>query len=366
MKVRCSGLDLCDAINKVIKATSVKTINGILEGIKLTAENDVLTLTATDLELGIKKTIKADVIIEGEAVVPGKIFSEYIKKLTNEEVELSLTENNQIKIKYTDSEGVLQCYNVLEFPNLKQIDNAEYFSLTSKELKSLINKAIISVAVDDSRPILKGVLFEVDDNQVSAVALDGYRLGLIKKDLVTATARLSCIVPSRSLFEISKLLDDSDEIINIYIQKNYLMVDLKETLIITRLLDGDFINYKKIIPTNQTTTIVINRAQFESALERANLLSKIDRNNIVKFEIREKLLTISANNEFGSIKENVTIALTGKDLTIAFNAKYLLDVLKNQEDEFLKINFETRVDPCIIKSENSEEFLYLILPVSLP
>lgn len=365
MKVKCSGLDLCDAVGKVIKATSVKSVNGILEGIKLTAENDMLILTATDLELGIKKNIKADVLIEGEVVVPGRIFSEYIKKLINEDVELTLIENNQLKIKYTDSEGILQCYNVLEFPNLKQIENAEYFSLKSKDLKTLINKSIISVAIDDSRPILKGVLFEVEDDYVSAVALDGYRLALIKKPLLSSTARLSCVVPSRSLNEISKLLDDSDETVNVYIQKNYLMVDLKETLIITRLLDGDFINYKKIIPTTKTTTITINRVQFENALERANLLSKVDRNNIIKFDIKEKVLTITSNNELGSIKENVTIALSGKDLVIAFNAKYILDVLHNQEDEFVKIDFETNINPCIIKSENGDEFLYLILPVRM-
>lgn len=366
MKVRCSGLDLSDAINKVIKATSTKTINGILEGIKLTAENNYLVLTATDLELGIEKKIKAEVIIEGEAVVPGKLFSEYARKLINEEVELMLSENNQLKIKYVDSEGILQCYNVLEFPNLKKIDNAEYFSLKSADLKTLINKSILAVALDDSRPILKGVLFEVEDKEISAVALDGYRLALITKSLIHSTARLSVVIPSRSLGEISKLLDDTDEVINIYIQKNYLMVDLKETIILTRLLDGDFINYKKIIPSSQTTTIVLNREQFENALERASLLSKVDRNNIIKFDIKEKQLTITSNNEFGSITENITIALNGKDLKIAFNAKYILEVLRNQSDEFIRLNFETSIDPCIIKPENENEYLYLILPVRMP
>lgn len=366
MKLKCSGLDLSDAINTVIKATTSKTVNGILEGIKLSAENDYLLLTATDLELGIEKRIKADIIIEGEVVVPGKLFAEYIKKLASEDVELSLIDTNKLKIKYTDSEGYLQCYNVNEYPSLKKIDSNEYFSLKGSDLKSLINKSIISVALDDSRPILKGVLLEVDEDKISAVALDGYRLALITKPLIQKTASVNVVVPSRSLSEISKLISEEDEEVKIYIQKNYLMVDLNDTIIITRLLDGDFINYKKIIPSSESTTITLNREQFGDALERASLLSRGERNNIVQFDIKEKTLTISSNSEIGSITENVTITLSGKDLKIAFNAKYILEVLRTLNDEFIKLNFGLAIDPCIIKPDLGDEYLYLILPVRMP
>ena len=365
MKLVCDGLDLSDAVLKVSKGTSNKTTNPILEGIKLVAEDNCLTLSATDLELSIEKKIKADVKIEGETVVPGRFFSEYIKKLTNEQIELNLNDKNQMSIKYADSFGTIQCLNSSEFPIIKQLDNAEYFEMTKKNFKALINKTIFAVAQEDSRPILKGCRLEVADKVVNAIALDGYRLALVKKPIISATADINITVPARSLNEIAKLMDDTDELVKVYVQKNHLMVDLDETKIVTRLLDGDFINYKQIIPVNFTTSITINKDQLADALDRAGLLSRIDKNNVVKYDITDKVMVLSSKSEIGDIKENITIALQGKDLTIAFNARYFIEALKVIGDEFIKLNFSSAVAPCIITSNDTDEFIYLILPVRL-
>lgn len=365
MQIICDGLDLCDAVLKVSKAISNKTPNPILEGIKLSAEDESLTLSATDGELAIEKKIKADVIMEGETVVPGKFFSEFLKKLTNEKIELVLNEKNQLKIKYTDSEGEIACYNTLEYPGFKKIDCDEYFALKKSDFKALISKSIFAVAVDDSRPILKGCLLEVENSEIKAVALDGYRLAVVKKPLASTNISVSVIVPAKSLNEISKLLEDSEDIINVYIQKNTLMLDLGDTKITTKLLEGDFMNYKQIVSTNSQTTVTINKAQFEDALERASLLSKIGQNNLVKFEIKEKNLCLTSNSELGNIKENVNIALRGNDLSIAFNARYFMECLRVNSNEFVKLNFDSPAKPCIITPHEDDEFLYLILPVRM-
>jgi len=283
MKLICEGLDLSDAVLKVIKATATKTTNPILEGIKLRASEDTLTLTATDLELSIEKTIPADVKIEGEVIVPGKFFADFVKKLSGEQIELSLDNKNSLKIQYTDSEGYLQCMNTEEFPQIKQLENPEKIVIKNNHFKDLINKTIFSVAVDDARPILKGCLFEIGQEKITAVALDGYRLALVKKPIVSSTAEFSCIVPARTLGEISRLLEDSDKEIAVYIQKNYMLVQIDNTKIITRLLDGEFINYKQVIPVNASSVVTINKKQLEFGLERASLLAKMDRNNLVKW-----------------------------------------------------------------------------------
>lgn len=365
MKLVCEGLDLSDAVMKVLKATSTKTTNPILEGIKLTAINDSLVLSATDLELAIVKTIKADVLIEGEAVVPGRFFSEFIKKLTNEQIELNLDENNKLTIKYTDSVTNVQCLTLNEFPDIKNLDNAENFELNSKDLKSLINKTIFSVAQDDSRPILKGTLLEVEGNSINAVALDGYRLALCKKPIVKASKDLKVIVPARSLSEISKLIEDSADNVKVLVQKNYLMIEVDKTKIITRLLDGDFINYKQIIPSDFSSVVTANKVQLEDGLDRASLLSRIDKNNLVKFEIGDKLMVLSSKSDLGDIKENITINLDGKDISIAFNSRYFSEALRVIGDDFIKLSFKTTVAPCIITSTSSDEYLYLILPVRM-
>ena len=365
MKLVCDGLDLSDALLKVSKGTSNKTTTPILEGIKLTAEEDHLTLTATDLELSIQKTIKAEIYMEGETVVPGKLFSEYIKKLNDEQIELNLDERNLLTIRYTDSMGKIQCYDANEYPQIKRLDYGESFILTQRDLKDLITKSVFAVATEDSRPILKGVKLEIDDNTVHAVALDGYRIAVVQKPLVRTTASFSVIVPARSLSEIGKLLDDNDAQVQLFVQKNHLMVTIDNTKIITRLLDGDFVNYKQIIPTAFTTTVILNRAQLEDALERASLLSRVDKNNLVRFDITDKLMVLSSKSEIGDVKENITIALHGNDLSIAFNARYFTEALRTLNDEFLKLSFKSSIAPCIITANDTDEYLFLIAPVRI-
>ena len=364
MIVSCHGIELSEAFQSVSKAISNKITNPILEGIKIIAEDDTLTLSATDTELSIERKIKANIKTEGEAVVPGKFITEFIKKLTNEMIELELNEKNQMNIKYDDSHTVLQCYNVAEYPAFKAVDSMEYFGITKKDLKTIINKTIFSVAVDDSRPILKGVLFDIEGNTLNAIALDGYRLAKVKKNILS-NLKTNIVIPAKSLSEISRLLDDSEEIINIYVDKSTLMADFGETKVTTRLLEGDFVNYKQIIAANYETVCVINKGQFEDALERASLLSKVGQGNCVKFEVKEKNLCITSNSELGNVKENVPVNMTGKELLIAFNARYFIENLKANTDEFVKICFNAPANPCVIVPVEGDEFLYLILPVRM-
>lgn len=365
MEILCDGLDLSEAVVTVLKATTNKTTNPILEGIKVKAYNNILELSATDSELSIIKRIKAEVLKEGEIVVPGNFFSNYIKRLTNEQIRLNLNEGNQLKISYTDSEGFIQCYNASEFPTIKKIEDEEYFEISQKDFKSLINKSIFAVAIDDSRPILKGVLLEISETSINAVALDGYRLALVKKNLNNSNLNTSIIVPSRSLSEISKLLQDSDDLIKVFVKDNTLMINIDNVEILSRLLEGDFINYRQILPNEFQTECVINKNQFDDTLDRASLLAKFDKNNLVKFEIKENNILITSNSEIGNIRENLPVNLKGNDISIAFNARYLSDILKVSNDEFLRIKLNSSYSPCIIESLDNNEYLYLVLPVRI-
>lgn len=365
MKLICEGLDLSDAVLKVLRATAVRTTNPILEGIKLTAKEDSLTLSATDLEISIEKTIQADVKVPGEVVVPGKVFADFVKKLSNEQIELSLISGNSLKIKYTDSEGALQCLNADEFPIIKELNAPDRITLSPMELKDLIDKTIFSVAVDDARPILKGCLFEINNNEMTAVALDGYRLAMVKTPVASTAKTLSCIIPAKSLSEISKLIRTDTESVDVLISKNHLMIDDGGIKVITRLLDGEFINYRQVIPNSSTTTIIVSKDQLEDGLDRASLLARMDKNNLVRFDIKDKVLTITSASNIGNVTENITVSLEGKDLTIAFNARYLSDCMHTISDEFIKINFSSQIAPCTICSAEQDKYLYLILPVRI-
>ena len=362
MLVSCQGLELSDALLRVSKAISNKITNPILEGIKIIAEDGTLTMSATDTELSIEKKIKAEVKAEGETVVPGRFITEFVKKLTNSIIELEVNDKNQLFIRYEDSESMIQCYNPVEYPGFKRIQTNEYFCISQKDFKICVNKSIFSVALDDSRPILKGVLFDINNNELNVVALDGYRLARVKKHINSNIVK-SIVVPARSLSELSKLIDDSDDIINIYIDQYTIMVDLGDTKVTSRLLEGDYINYKQIIPVNYETFVIINKEQFEQSLERATLLSRTSNNNFVKFDIKENNLCITSNSELGNIKENIPVNVSGKDLVISFNPRYFLESLRVNTNEFVKICFNKASTPCVIVPTEEDEFLYLILPV---
>lgn len=365
MKLICEGLDLSDAVLKVIRACAVRTPNPILEGIKLHASEDSLTLSATDLEISIEMTIPADVKIAGEAVVPGKFFADFVKKLSNEQIELSLTKENTLKIRYTDSEGFLQVLSVDEFPTIKQPVTSDKISVKCNDLKALIDKTIFSVAIDDARPILKGCLFEYESGKLTSVALDGYRLAMVNVEASGTMNKTSFIVPARCLSEISKLVEAGDDEIDLQLDQNHLCIVSKSVRIIARLLEGEFINYKQVIPTSTTTTILVSKAQLEDGLERASLLARMDKNNLVRFDIRDRVLTLTSQSNIGNVTENIAISLEGKDLTIAFNARYLSDCMHTISDEFIKINFTSQIAPCTICSAESDQYLYLILPVRI-
>lgn len=366
MKLVCNGNDLSDAVGKVFKAVSTRSTNPILEGIKLKAENGTLRLTATDLELSIEKIIVADVKIEGETVVPGRFFAEFVKKLTQEQIELSLTDGSRLKIKYTDSEGELQCLSADDYPVIKELDGAQKFVIVRNELKDLVNKVAFSVATDDARPMLKGVLLEIDEITLTGVALDGYRMAKCVKPIEKTTAMMHALVPARCLTEIARLIDDSTDPVEVCIQKNYLAIDLEHTRVTTRLLDIDFINYKQIIPPYFETIATLPKEQFEEGLERAILLSRTDKSNLVRFDLKENLMQLSSASEIGNITEKIFIKLDGKDLSISFNAKYFTEILRYVDTDSIMIKFTDAVSPCILVPTGAlEDFMYLILPVRM-
>ena len=273
-----------------------------------------------------------------------------------------LNEKNQLRIAYTDSEGVLQCMEISEFPQIKEVEKNDFFEISKEDFKSLINKVYFAVAQDDSRPILKGVLIETTGNNIKAVAVDGFKLSIANKTLVNSTSDFSIIIPGKNINEIVKMMDNEGNI-KVYVHSNNIMVDLGDTIVINRLIDGQFINYKQIVPKDFSTVVTINKEQLEDAIDRASVLSKIDKNNLVKFDIREKNLMLTSNSEIGNTKENITVGVKGNDLNISFNSKYFSDCLRVVDNTYVKMNLNSSIQPCVITPCEGDDFVFLILPV---
>ena len=364
MKIECNGNDLCDAVGRVIKAVSVRSPNAVLEGIKLSAEDGTLTLSATDLELSIEHMIRAEIIEAGEAVVPGKLFGDFVKKLTSQNIVLS-TIGSRLKIDYARSEGEFGCFPAEQFPVINKIDDTQHFEMKNSDLKDLVSKVAFSVCTDDAHPTLKGILLEINEGDVVAVALDGYRLAKCVKPIIATTAAVSIVVPVRAIMEMSRLVADNDDVVTFYMHKNFLMVRIDATTITTRLIDGEFVNYRQIVPQHFDTHVYIPKALFEDAIDRAVLMARSEKNNyLVRFDISQTNMTVSSRSEAGNVEENLPVNTDGADLAISFNARYFTEFLHCMDCETLVLNLTNSTSVCVVAPVGgTEDYIYLVLPV---
>lgn len=364
MYFKCDKTILQDAISTVQKAITGKTTMPILGGILINAFNNEILLTGSDLDLSIEKRINSDTIENGTVVIDSKLFGEIIRKLPNDVVEIKTQDNNTVVISCQKSRFTLVHMNADEFPELPKINENMIFSIPQKSLKSMIKGTIFAAAADDSRPILTGVLFEIKDKNLNLVALDGYRLAL-KTECLNTENVISAVIPGKTLSEVSKILDDSEQDVNITFTPNNILFTLDGTKIISRLLDGEFIKYSSIIPEEYSLKVTAKRIELLDCIERASLMGKEGNTNLVKLEIEEDNLVVTSNSQLGMVREEVGIILQGQPLQIAFNSKYLIDVLKIMDEEEIVMELSSSVSPCLIKNKNLDNCIYLVLPVRL-
>ncbi len=361
----CSQKNLMHSISIVQKSVSTKTTLPILKGIYLEAYATCLKLVGTDLEVGIENIIEAEVIQEGTVVIDARLFSEIIRKLPDENVELHLQENNQLLIKCASTEFNILCYNASDFPELPLIEEENRHEISQELFRNMIRQTVFATSQDESRPILTGVLMEIENEKLNMVALDGYRLAL-RKGKIDGTDTNRVVVPAKTLNEISRIMNADDENpITITFTENHGLFTIGNTKLISRLLDGEFINYNQILPKEYKSQVKINTKNLLNSIERASLLAREGKNNLVKFTINDDKMVITSNSELGKVYEEINIQLEGEDLEIAFNSKYFIDALKAVDEEEVYLEFTTNISPGIIKPVNNENHVYLVLPVRL-
>lgn len=366
MNIICSKKNLLEGLSIVQKAVSNRTTLPILEGILIQAQDNQIKLIATDLEIGIERSIEGDIIEEGSVVLSSKIIVELIRKLPDAPVKMKSDDEYKTKINCASSEFIIQGQSGVDFPELPEINQEHSIEIPQDLFRNMIRQTIFSIASDETRPVLTGTLLEIEDEQVRLIALDGYRLALRRGKTENGDHySLNEVIPGRTLNEISKILTSEDEMIQISKQGNHILFQYDNTSITSRLLEGDFINYNQILPEEYKTRIKVLTSELVDSCERAELLARQGKNNLIKMEILQGKLIITSNAEIGQVHEELSIETEGQDLKIAFNSKYLLDALKIIEDHEVFLEFTTSVSPCVIKPIEDEYFVYLILPVRL-
>lgn len=366
MKFTCTQAALSKALNIVSKAVSVRTTIPILKGILLHVQDGHLTLTASDLDLSIETIMDVGDVEEGSAVVSARLFEDIIRRLPSALVSIETGDQNSLSISCLSSDFSIVALPAEEFPSIGSIKEEKRVTVQRDALKNLIKKTTFSASIDEKKGILTGCLLELKQNEIVAVALDGFRMAVAAEQTEEAD-KGSIVVPARILNEVVKLLGESvqEEEIVLLLDDKKMEIRTKDTRVISRLMEGDFIKYEDIIPKTFKTRCVIDRKEILSAIERASLLAREGKNNLIKMTIANGQIEMTSRSEEGNVKEVVFCEIEGEELVIGFNTKYIADALKTVENEEIVLEMSTNTSPCLIKPIEGNSFLYLILPVRI-
>lgn len=365
MKIKCNKSDLLHGVNTVLKAVATRTTLPILECILINANHTELTLVSNDLDLGIKSTVKALILKQGSVALDAKILSEIVKKLPNSQVLISVDDNNLVTINCEKSEFKISGQPSSEFIDLPLIQKENCIKLSQNQLKEMIRQTLFSIAIDETRPIFTGELFEIKDKIFNIVSLDGHRISIRKTILDNEYSDIRVVIPGKTLSEINKLLSNEDEIVNIFISDNHILFEFDNSIVLSRLLEGEFPKYEQIFSKDYEISVKVNKKEILMSIERASLISREGKRTPIKISIKQESIIITSNTELGTAYEEINVLKNGKELDIAFNPKFLIDVLRVIDDEEIEIRFTNASSPCIIQQIDGEDYKYLILPIRI-
>jgi len=367
MRFTCEKSILADMINQTQRAVSSKSTIPALEGILIQAD-DQLTLTGFDLEVGIRTWAPAAIEEKGSIVIGARILSDIIRKLPDNIITVTCDERLYVTISCGSSVFNLIGMAPADYPELPIVQKERYTTLPQNVLKTIIEGTIFSASENDSRPIITGCLFKITGSELVVVALDSFRMALRTETVVRSdsTENMSFVVPAKALREVNRFLTDSDKNIQISISRRNIAFQIGDTLLTTRLLEGEFLNYNNAIPASSPKTVLVNRADLIESLERVSLITNDKLRNLVHCTFEDNILKLKCTTAIGQAYDECYInPVEGGDLMIGFNSRYMLDALRACHDEIVKLELNTSTSPCLIRPQEGNQYLYLILPVRL-
>lgn len=350
---------------KIGKAITGKANKDILKGIKIIAQGNMVILTGTDMDITITTRLKAEVLEKGNILVDYKLLNEIIRKMSGNEISFETTETELI-IRCNKSQISLLLINDDAYPDIVNVNKNLAFTIDNYLLKELVQGVAFATAEDNSKAILQGIYFAVTKSVLNIVALDGYRLAY-KKQNIDLEEDFEVVVDKKHFLEVVKLLDNEGET-NVIISNNHILFSTGSTIIICRLLEGKYVNYKSLISSTEDCpiSIEVSKNALLSSIERATIFN--EEKSFIVLSISNDKMKVNARSSKGSLNEEVNIEpilMNQEGLEIAFNSRYLIDVLKNSNSENIRMFFKGSVSPCIVKEEDNEDAYYLILPVRM-
>lgn len=364
MKIVCTRTNLVKGVGIVSKAVPSKTTMPILECILIDATTDIIKFTANDMELGIETVVEGSILQKGLVAIDARIFSEIVRKLPDNEVVIECDDKLQTTITCEKAKFSISAKPGDDFSYLPYVEKNESITLSQYTLKEIIRQTIFSIADNDSNKLMTGELFQVQDNVLKLVSLDGHRISIRKTELKENYSNRKAVVPGKTLIEVSKILSgevESEVIISF--TNNHIVFEFDNTVVVSRLIEGEYFRIDQMLSSDYETKVKINKKELLNCIDRATLLVKEGDKKPIIINIQDEAMELKMKSQIGSMDEEIFISKEGKDLLIGFNPKFLIDALRVIDDEEVSLYLMNPKAPCFIKDEN-ESYIYLILPVN--
>ena len=364
MKIVCKKSTLLNGVQIVSKAVPSKTTMSILECILIDVRNGEIKLAANDMELGIETRIEGEVIEKGMIALDAKIFLEIVRKLPDSNIKIETDSSLKTTITCEKAKFNIIGKSGEDFSYLPLIERNDSVVVSQFTLKEIIRQTIFSIADNDNNKLMTGELFEIDEDTLKVVSLDGHRISIRKIQLKNTYEFKKIVVPGKTLSEISKILSgDTDKDVNIFFTDNHILFEFDNTIVVSRLIEGEYFRIDQMLSSDYETKVRINKKEFLSCIDRATLLVKEGDKKPVIINITDDAMELKMNTIIGSMDEEIDISKSGKDLMIGFNPKFLIDALRVIDDEEVDLYMVNPKAPCFIRDEE-ENYVYLILPVN--
>lgn len=364
MKLICSKSNLLHGVNIVSKAVPTRTTMAILECILIDASTDEIKLIANDMELGIETMIEGEIVENGIIALDAKIFSEIVRKLPDNEVVIETDSSFKTVITCEKSKFNIIGKSGEDFSYLPYIERNDPISISQFTLKEVIRQTIFSIADNDNNRLMTGELFEINENQLKVVSLDGHRISIRNIELKDHYEHKKVVVPGKTLNEISKILPGSvDDDVTIFITDNHIIFEFMNTTVVSRLIEGEYFKIEQMLSSDYETKVKINKRELLDCIDRATLLVKEGDKKPIIMDIQDGVMELKINSFIGSMNEDIDIEKTGKDILIGFNPKFFIDALRVIDEEEVSLYMVNPKAPCFIRDDDNQ-FIYLILPVN--
>ena len=364
MKITCSKSNLVKGVSIVSKAVPSKTTMPILECILIDATTDIIKLTANDMELCIQTEISGDIIDRGMIAIDAKIFSEIVRKLPDNEVTIETESDNQALITCEKAKFNIIGKSGEDFSYIPYIERNEEISISQFTLKEVIRQTIFSIADNDNNKLMTGELFEINENSLKVVSLDGHRISIRNIELKNNYEHKKVVVPGKTLQEISKILPgNADEDVSMYLSDNHIVFEFDNTIVLSRLIEGEYYKIDKMLSSDYETKITVNKKDLFDSIDRTTLMIRESEKKPVIIDVKDTSMSLAINSGIGSMSEDIDISKEGKDILIGFNPKFLMDALKVIDEEEITMYMINPKAPCFIRNME-ETYVYLILPVN--